>query len=102
MIVREGLLRDVLRLIIWFPFRWLIYLVPISVSLFIYRRMGDIHYYFNKKKRDVIETNVKKVFKDGIKENELSQIVRKNMQTHYMDRLIIFLFPKLNKENIEK
>ena len=24
------------------------------------------------------------------------------MQTHYIDRLIIFLFPKLNKENIEK
>ena len=102
MIVREGLLRDVLRLIIWFPFRWLIYLVPISVSLFIYRRMGDVHYYFNKKKRDVIETNVKKAFKDGIKENEVSKIVRKNMQTHYIDRLIIFLFPKLNKENIEK
>ncbi|MBI2472556.1 MAG: lysophospholipid acyltransferase family protein [Planctomycetes bacterium] len=101
MIVRESLLRDVLRLIIWFPFRWLIYLLPVSVSLFIYRRMGDIHYYFNKKKSAAIETNIKNAFKDRKNKNELLDIVRENMQSHYIDRLIIFLFPKLNKDNIE-
>lgn len=102
MIVRESLLRDILRLIIWFPFRWLIYLLPISISLFIYRKMGDIHYHFNKKKRDSIGANIKKTFKDSKNESELSEIIRKNMQTHYIDRLIIFLFPKLNKDNIDK
>jgi len=102
MIVKEGFLRDILRLIIWLPFRWLIYYLPISFSLYIYRRMGDIHYYFNKKKRDLIGNNVKKAFQDSIDKKKLAEIIRRNMHTHYTDRLIIFLFPKLNKKNIEK
>lgn len=101
MIVRESLIRDILRLIIWYPFRWLIYILPIPASLFVYRGMGNIHYYINKRKRYIIEANMKRAFKDSRNESELSEIVRKNMQTHYIDRLIVFLFPKLNKYNIE-
>ena len=101
MIVKESFLRDILRLIIWFPFRWMMYLLPISVVLFFYRGMGNVHYYLDKKKRDLIGTNIKKVFND-LHKKELARIIKQTMQTHYIERLIIFLFPKLNRDNIGK
>ncbi len=101
MIVKESFLRDILRLIIWFPFRWIMYLLPVSAVLFFYRGMGNVHYYLDKKKRDFIGTNIKKVFND-LHKKELARIIKQTMQTHYIERLIIFLFPKLNKDNIGK
>jgi len=33
MIVSESILRDVMRLVIWYPVRWVLYVLPIRLGL---------------------------------------------------------------------
>lgn len=101
MIVKEGIGRDILRLIIWYPIRWLAKIIPISWFFAILRLMGDIHYFISKHSKKSLTANIAKAFpsKD---QNELNDIARQYFENHYSDRLWIFLIPRLNLNNIER
>ena len=47
----ESIIRDVARLIVWFPFRWIIQAVPVSLGFFTFKVLGDIHYFLSRKRR---------------------------------------------------
>ncbi len=51
MVVRESIVRDILRLIIWYPFRWFILVLPFPVALYMLKMTGDMHYFFSKNKK---------------------------------------------------
>jgi len=74
--------------------------VPIAVALLTYRMMGNVHYCLDRKKREFIKENLVRGFKK--KKIPADKIVREIMQTHYVDRMIVFLFPRLNKRNIQE
>lgn len=101
MVVREGVARDVFRLFIWYPLRWLAKIIPISWFFIILRRMGDIHYLSIRRRKKVLAANIAKAF--PVKsQNELNTIVRRYFENHYADRLWIFLIPRLNLNTIER
>jgi KDO2-lipid IV(A) lauroyltransferase len=74
--------------------------LPFSWSLFLFRRMGDIHFSLS----GGVRRNIEKALYDALDENpeKISKITRQVMQTHYIDRLIIFLFPRIKPLNIHK
>lgn len=95
----EGIIRDVARLIVWFPFRWIIQAVPVSLGFFTFKVLGDIHYFLSRKKKGLILKNLSHAF---TQHNFGKDMLRRYMENHYIDRLHIFLYPKFNKTNIDR
>ena len=100
MIVREGLARDALRLIVWYPLRWLVAAIPIRYGFAIFRMMGDMHYWLSKNKREIIMKNLQSAFGDRVGSIKLSDTARNYFRNHYVNQLQIFLFPRFNRSAI--
>ncbi|MEW6416569.1 MAG: lysophospholipid acyltransferase family protein [Nitrospirota bacterium] len=99
--VNESISRDILRLLIWFPFRWLTSVIPLNWLFYLFKSMGDMHFYLSKGKKNNISKNLKRLL--GVDNNAAMHIVKKNFENHYTDRLHIFLYPRLtSRERIEK
>ncbi len=101
MIVRESIVRDILRLIIWYPFRWFILIMPLPVAFYILKVIGDIHYLFSEGKKGVIRENLSMVF-DGKVSFPFEKIIRLYFENHYIDHLHIFLYPRFSKKVVER
>lgn len=97
----ENIARDILRLFIWFPFRLFITAIPPSSVFFIFKIMGSLHFYVSRQKRQNVIRNIE-TFLNIDKKCALG-ITKKYYENHYLDRLHIFLYPKLTvKKTIEK
>lgn len=91
--VQEGILRDALRLIIWFPFRWMMGIVPLSWAFSLYRAAGDAHFSLSRGGTRQIAANLTKTL--GLDEASAGETVKRIFENHYLDRLHIFLYPRL-------
>jgi len=101
MLINESILRNILRLFIWFPFRWLIKVVPVDWGFFFFKSIGDLHFYASVEKQRKISHNIKTLLNTD--KNTAMNIVKEYYEIHYLDRLHIFLYPKLTtREKIEK
>ena len=97
--VNESLIRDIFRLFIWFPFRWTIQNIPIRGGFLLFKLAGSLHFYAGKGKRKRIYENIRTLL--NLDDTAALCVVRKNFEIHYLDRLHIFLYPKLTtKEKI--
>lgn len=91
--------RDLLRLVVWYPVRWALLLLPMRAGLWIMRRMGDLHYAFSRGRREHVRRCL-----DGLglglsgaeRERRAVDFVR----THYVNQLVVFLFPGLTRANL--
>ena len=100
MVIREGFFRDIARLIVWYPFRLAIPRLPLEAFFLSCKAMALIHFSINKKGKSSVIRNIERAFGlSGMKIN-LHKCTLRYFQMHYIDRLWIFLLPKLTKENI--
>jgi KDO2-lipid IV(A) lauroyltransferase len=102
MVIKESFLRDIGRLFVWFPFRWACSVLPIPFVLLFYEFMGDIHYFFGRGKKKQLIDNIITAFNDQISEKEINNVARRYLENYYTHQLLIFLFPRLNKNRIKK
>ncbi len=93
----ESLGRDVLRLAVWYPLRWLLRLLPPAAGFALLRRMGDLHYQAAPGKRLLLADNLCRI---GIPPERHEQAVRSYFRNHYVDQLFPLVAPKLNSGNI--
>jgi KDO2-lipid IV(A) lauroyltransferase len=101
MVVRESIVRDILRLIIWYPFRWFILILPFPAAFYMLKVMGDTHYLFSGNKKRIIRETLSMVF-NGRDSFPLNRILKMYFENHYIDHLHIFLYPRFNKKTVEK
>jgi lauroyl/myristoyl acyltransferase len=94
MLVKENPLRDVSRLIVWYPFRRLCRILPVRFSFAMFRLMGRIHELLSPGTRHRLQANMKRAFPDK-PDAEISAQIAVFLQNHYADRLHIFVYPKL-------
>jgi len=97
--VKESIARDVLRILVWYPVRWLIVLLPPVMSIKLLRWIGDVHYYLSRKKRQVLLQNLRAICPHRL---DHLQITRLWFRNYYIDRLLIFIFPKLSRHNLDQ
>jgi len=102
MLVQESFLRDVLRLMIWYPFRGVVRLLPIAWGFSLFRGLGRIHYDLFPGKNHLLAENLKLAFGKNLQDHRLKEIIIKYYQNHYVDRLQILFFPRFNKGNIHR
>lgn len=103
MIVSESIARDMLRLVVWYPLRWVLTRAPVSWGVMILRTMGDIHYIVGRKKRAQLLENLSRLNRkmccsDSV---QYKRIIREYFRNHYVDHLMIFLLPRLKLADID-
>lgn len=102
MIIDESIGRDLLRLLIWYPVRWLVFLLPLRTALSLFRLMGDANYVFSRGKKHLVRRNMFSALGDALDERSMARAVRGYFRNHYVNQLQIFLFPRLTKRNVER
>ena len=96
--VKENPARDILRLIVWYPLRWIILIIPIWAGILLLRLMGDIHFLLSSEKKRLLFDNLCHIVGD----DRSPQIVKEFFRNYYIDRLFIFIFPKFGRKAIER
>jgi phosphatidylinositol dimannoside acyltransferase len=96
--VKENFLRDFFRILVWYPLRWIILLLPVHAGLLVMRSMGDLHYYCSRSRKKILKNNfirlhLKKHCPDGV--------TKEHFRNYYIDRLMIFIFPKLDASKVK-
>ena len=103
MVVNERISRDLLRLVVWYPLRWLILILPVRWGIAALRTMGDMHYGLSRGKKRVIQRNLSALRNDtSIDCDWNTRAVREYFRNHYIDRLLIFIFPRFGIKEVEK
>jgi KDO2-lipid IV(A) lauroyltransferase len=97
--VFESPLRDILRLIVWYPLRWLIICLPIRPALFLLQCMGDVHYILGRKKRRLLKKNSTRLPATC---PDIDQAVQAYFRNHYIDQLFILIFPKMKGSDMDR
>ncbi|MGX9728800.1 MAG: LpxL/LpxP family acyltransferase [Candidatus Electronema sp. VV] len=93
----ESLGRDVLRLIVWYPVRGMLRLLPAASGFALLQRMGDLHYQSAPGKRRQLADNLRRM---GIPPERHEQAARAYLRNHYVDQLFPLIAPKLTAANI--
>ncbi len=99
--VQEHPLRDIARLLVYYGVPPLLRLLPAGTEFKLFQLMGRIYFLMARKKSRHLKSNFRKIF--PLKDNEqMDDIVRGYIENHFVDRLQLFSFPRLNEENIHK
>ena len=99
----ESFLRDILRIIVWYPIRWIILSIPIYGGIKLIGFMGDIDYAISINKRKRLNENLL-IIMDYINcySESMKKHIKEYFRNHYIDRLMIFLFPRFKKRNFTR
>lgn len=102
MVVSESLARDAFRLLVWYPLRWLVIALPVRAGLLVLRTMGDLHHALAKGRRAQLLENLARIIDPAADPHgrRARAAVREYFRNHYIDRLFIFIFPKLDAKAI--
>lgn len=102
MIIRESKWRDVLRIFVWYPLRWFCQVAPIWINYRLFYVMEFIHFRLSKRKKaELLHILTKALF--PLKEGKgVDSYVRDYFVNHYIDRMSIFHYHRLNHRNIDK
>lgn len=102
--VRESLARDMLRLFVWYPLRWMIVILPIGWGLRLFNVMGDLHCALSRGKKRMLLGNLA-LLRETVPSSERTlgiDCVRNYFRNHYVDRLLIFIFPRFGLQEVER
>ncbi len=104
MVVDESIYRDVLRLVVWYPIRWVIRLLPVRCGIAVLRIMGDLHHCLSFGKKRMIRRNLGVLgqYKTVTGSGENERAVREYFRNHYIDRLLILIFPKFGVKEAKR
>jgi len=102
MIVKESFSRDCLRLVVWYPLRWLILLLPVRMGILLLRTLGDIHYGISPRKRAQLSENYRRLNPDATSFSAIRHVTRAYLRNHYIDHLMIFIFPRMGPDEVAK
>jgi len=100
MLVRESIPRDVSRLIVWYPIRWLVRILPVTWSIYLFRWLGRFHAWVSKGRNNHLIQQYQLILNSQKQPLLPQQFVKEYLINHYLTQLSIFFFPKLTKNNI--
>lgn len=102
MIINESFLRDILRLLVWFPLRWITPFLPISFSLKLFKLMGLLNYFFAVKKKKNVRKNMTAQLNHKLTKKEINREVKSYFQMHIINTLFPFIINKITPQFMRK
>lgn len=102
MITQESILRDAARVIVWYPFRWFLSLLSLKTGFALMRSLGNIHWLLSPGKRKLVERNMGEAEALAGGGRAIPAAARRYLQTHYINQLLIFFFPRFNPDSLSR
>ncbi|MDD5097169.1 MAG: ELM1/GtrOC1 family putative glycosyltransferase [Candidatus Omnitrophica bacterium] len=100
--MKQNLIADYLSCALFRAVSFFTYLLPLTVSLFIGRRLGDLIYLFDRRHKSVAYANIAKTVADKNDVKSALRITRKGYQAFGQNIIEISLIPRINKEYLKK
>ncbi len=97
--VHENPLRDILRLFMWYPLRWVICFLPVIQGIKMLQCLGDIHYHCSRKRRQQLARTIKRFASKSL---DVNLAVQTYFQNHYIDQLFILIFPRMKMSDVSR
>jgi len=102
MITKESLGRDIARVIIWYPLRWLVLCLPrIEWSFPLFRAMGSVHHRVSQSKSRQVREAFSRSGLD-LTPAKSSEETRRFLQNHYESSLLVMLAPRLDLGSLDR
>jgi len=98
--VQDNILKDMGRLIFWYPIRWMARLAPFQITGLIGRLTGHLDYFLFKGRSGRIKHNLLHSLGSPLSAHAASEIVKKILANHYTLILEFFKYPQINSRNI--
>jgi len=100
--MKQNLIADYLSCILFKAASFLTFLLPLNVSLFLGRRLGDLIYFFDPKHHSVAYANIRKAITLNSDFRLTSKITRRAYQSFGQNLMEISFIPRINKAYLEK
>lgn len=95
MITHESLGRDLSRLFVWYPVRWLASILPLRRAMLLFDMLGDIHARLSRGKSRRVAESIAKV-----RPAPAGASPKQFFRAFYRSQMVAFLFPRLDVRNI--
>ncbi len=80
----------------------LIRTLPLGLSLFLGRRLGDLLYYFGLERKAIAYANIKTALGDKLSPRQLSRLTKESYRAFGQNLIEVFFIPRVNKEYMHK
>ena len=100
MIIRDTFLRDMAKLVAWYPLRWSVMLSPWRLAYFYGQLVGFADATISGGRRRQIVRNVTAVYGGRRSDTEIEAIARRNIQRHYIEHMEFYKYAQLTPENL--
>jgi Kdo2-lipid IVA lauroyltransferase/acyltransferase len=100
--MKQNLIADYLSCILFKLVSSFTSFLPLSFSLFLGRRLGDLIYLFDRRHRAIAYANIRKTVVDKHDCNSSSRITRKSYQAFGQNLFEISFIPRINRQYLEK
>lgn len=100
--MKQNLIADYLSCILFKAASFFTFLLPLNMSLFLGRRLGDLIYFFDARHRAVAYANIKKAVIINNDFRMSAKITRKTYQAFGQNLIEISFIPRIDKRYLEK
>ncbi|MDD5130186.1 MAG: ELM1/GtrOC1 family putative glycosyltransferase [Candidatus Omnitrophica bacterium] len=100
--MRQNLIADYASCILFRAASFFTFFLPLSFSLFLGRRLGDLIYLFDRRHRAIAYSNIRKTVADNLDCASSARITRKAYQAFGQNLVEISFIPRINKKYIDK
>lgn len=99
MVARRNFIKDLGRILFWFPLRWLINILPFTAIYWLGGGLGELDYILSgNKRRNKMIKNISVVFNSN--EKEVKKIIRSNLKNYMRNTLEFIKYPQLTAKKI--
>lgn len=100
MIIRDSMLRDMAKLVAWYPLRWCVSAMPWRFAYFLGEAVGLAESQVLRKRRNHIAANLLETYGRNLTKTQALQIARQNIQRHYIEHMELYKYASLNADNL--
>ena len=100
-LVQENILQDIARVIVWYPFRRLMTMLPLRTRFALAELIGDLAFFIYRGKKEQLSSRLSPLF-PGRPPGRIRKEVRACFRNYYADRFIINMVPGLDGERIDQ
>lgn len=93
-----------LRLFVWYPLRWIIVIIPVEWGVRLLNSLGNLHFALSHGKKRMLLDNLELLQEKMPAKEKAAGIgcVREYFKNHYVDHLLIFIFPRFGVWQVER
>jgi KDO2-lipid IV(A) lauroyltransferase len=102
MIIRDSVLRDLAKLVAWYPLRWSVTASPWRLAYLLGETVGLADALISRRRRDHIVRNLLAAYGGRMTQAEARRVARRNIQRHYIEHMEFYKYATLTPGNLSR